>query len=115
MQVRDKLYINGLWATPKGSKSINVINASTEEIMGRVPEGTEADVDAAVAAARAAFESWSATPAAERAGQVDINGAPFNLQAPFGGFRQSGNGRELGRFGLEEFLEYKSLQLKPQG
>ena len=50
-----------------------------------------------------------------RAGQVDINGAPFNPQAPFGGFRQSGTGRELGRFGLEEFLEYKSMQLKPQG
>jgi betaine-aldehyde dehydrogenase len=49
-----------------------------------------------------------------RTGQVDINGGPFNLQAPFGGFKQSGNGRELGRFGLEEFLEYKSLQLKPE-
>ena len=49
-----------------------------------------------------------------RAGQVDINGGPFNLQAPFGGYKQSGHGRELGRFGLEEFLEYKSLQLKPQ-
>jgi betaine-aldehyde dehydrogenase len=49
-----------------------------------------------------------------RTGQVDINGGPFNLQAPFGGFKQSGKGRELGRFGLEEFLEYKSLQLKPE-
>jgi aldehyde dehydrogenase (NAD+) len=49
-----------------------------------------------------------------RTGQVDINGGPFNLQAPFGGFKQSGNGRELGRYGLEEFLEYKSLQLKPE-
>ena len=49
-----------------------------------------------------------------RTGQVDINGGPFNLQAPFGGYKQSGNGRELGRFGLEEFLEYKSLQLKPE-
>ena len=47
-----------------------------------------------------------------RAGQVDINGGAFNLQAPFGGFKQSGHGRELGRFGLEEFLEYKSMQLK---
>ena len=49
-----------------------------------------------------------------RTGQVDINGGPFNLQAPFGGYKQSGNGRELGRFGLEEFLEFKSLQLKPE-
>jgi aldehyde dehydrogenase (NAD+) len=48
-----------------------------------------------------------------RAGQVDINGGPFNLQAPFGGFKQSGRGRELGKYGLEEFLEYKSLQVRP--
>ena len=48
MQVRDKLYINGQWTAPKGSKSINVINASTEEIMGRVPEGNEADVATAL-------------------------------------------------------------------
>jgi len=47
-----------------------------------------------------------------RAGQVDINGGAFNLNAPFGGFKQSGHGREAGRYGLEEFLEYKSLQLK---
>ncbi|MGT2508512.1 aldehyde dehydrogenase family protein [Cupriavidus basilensis] len=47
-----------------------------------------------------------------RTGQVDINGGPFNMQAPFGGYKQSGNGREAGKYGLEEFLEYKSLQLK---
>ncbi|MFN0181065.1 MAG: aldehyde dehydrogenase family protein [Gemmatimonadales bacterium] len=47
-----------------------------------------------------------------RAGQIDINGGPFNMQAPFGGYKQSGHGRELGKFGMEEFLEYKSLQLK---
>ncbi len=47
-----------------------------------------------------------------RAGQIDINGGPFNMNAPFGGFKQSGHGREAGVFGLEEFLEYKSLQLK---
>ncbi len=46
-----------------------------------------------------------------RAGQIEINGAAFNPLAPFGGFKQSGHGRELGRFGLEEFLEVKSLQL----
>jgi aldehyde dehydrogenase (NAD+) len=46
-----------------------------------------------------------------RAGQVEINGAAFNPLAPFGGYKQSGHGRELGRFGLEEYLEVKSLQL----
>jgi acyl-CoA reductase-like NAD-dependent aldehyde dehydrogenase len=46
-----------------------------------------------------------------RTGQVEINGGAFNPQAPFGGFKQSGHGRELGRFGLEEFLAVKSLQL----
>lgn len=47
-----------------------------------------------------------------RAGQVDINGGAFNILAPFGGYKQSGHGRELGKYGLEEFLEIKSLQFK---
>ncbi|MFD7262346.1 aldehyde dehydrogenase family protein [Streptomyces sp. NPDC059874] len=61
---------------------------------------------------------WSADPARAtdlarrlRTGQVDINGAAFNPVAPFGGYKQSGNGRELGRHGLEEFLETKAIQL----
>lgn len=45
-----------------------------------------------------------------RTGQVDINGGAWNTQAPFGGFKQSGIGRENGKYGLEEYLEYKSLQ-----
>jgi aldehyde dehydrogenase (NAD+) len=45
-----------------------------------------------------------------RTGQVDINGGAYNPVAPFGGYRQSGNGRELGRFGLAEFTEIKSIQ-----
>ena len=45
-----------------------------------------------------------------RTGQVDINGGSFNPVAPFGGYKQSGIGRERGEFGLEEFLETKSLQ-----
>jgi acyl-CoA reductase-like NAD-dependent aldehyde dehydrogenase len=47
-----------------------------------------------------------------RTGQVSINGGPFNLMAPFGGYKQSGHGRELGRFGLEEFLQVKAMQFK---
>jgi len=61
---------------------------------------------------------WAATPeqgeavARElRAGQVDVNGGRFNALAPFGGFGMSGVGREGGAFGLEEFLEPRSIQL----
>jgi acyl-CoA reductase-like NAD-dependent aldehyde dehydrogenase len=46
-----------------------------------------------------------------RTGQVEINGATFNPLAPFGGYKQSGHGRELGQFGLDEFFEIKAIQL----
>jgi acyl-CoA reductase-like NAD-dependent aldehyde dehydrogenase len=46
-----------------------------------------------------------------RTGQVEVNGGSFNPLAPFGGYKQSGHGRELGKFGLDEYLETKSLQL----
>jgi acyl-CoA reductase-like NAD-dependent aldehyde dehydrogenase len=49
-----------------------------------------------------------------RTGQVDMNGAFLNHEAPFGGYKKSGNGRELGRFGLAEFVEAKSINL-PMG
>jgi acyl-CoA reductase-like NAD-dependent aldehyde dehydrogenase len=59
---------------------------------------------------------WSADPERARrvalrlrTGQVFVNGGTYDSSAPFGGYRQSGNGREHGRFGLEEFLEVKSL------
>ncbi|WP_327040800.1 aldehyde dehydrogenase family protein [Micromonospora ureilytica] len=45
-----------------------------------------------------------------RVGQVDVNAGHWNPLAPFGGYKQSGNGREFGRMGLEEFLETKSIQ-----
>ena len=62
----DQLYINGGWIASASGKFIDVINATTEEVMGRVPEGTEGDANAAIAAARAAFDGWSQTPPAKR-------------------------------------------------
>lgn len=44
-----------------------------------------------------------------RAGQVHLNGAPADIQAPFGGFKQSGIGREWGTAGIEEFTEYRAM------
>ena len=67
MQVRDKLYINGAWVAPHGKGSIDVHAAATEEVIARIPEGDAADADAAVAAARGAFDAWSATAPADRA------------------------------------------------
>ena len=65
--VRDKLYIGGEWVESAGDGSIEVVNPTTEEAVGRVPEGTAEDADRAVQAARAAFDAWSETPAEERA------------------------------------------------
>jgi acyl-CoA reductase-like NAD-dependent aldehyde dehydrogenase len=46
-----------------------------------------------------------------RTGQIEVNGGAFNPNAPFGGYKQSGYGREYGEYGFEEFLEIKSMQL----
>src|ERR1022692_4111727 len=65
--VRDRLYIGGDWVPSTGSNSIAVVDSTTEEVIGSVPEGTVEDIDRAVAAAREAFPGWSATPVEERA------------------------------------------------
>ena len=63
---RDSLYINGEWVGATGEGVIEVVNPATEEVIGSVPVGSQADVDAAVMAARAAFPAWSATSSEER-------------------------------------------------
>ena len=88
---------------------LSVIPYADEDSAAEIANGTpyglaggvwSADREAAVAFARRM-----------RTGQVDINGARFNPIAPFGGYGQSGNGRELGPYGLDEFYEIKSIQL----
>ncbi|MDP6523511.1 MAG: CoA-acylating methylmalonate-semialdehyde dehydrogenase [Kiritimatiellia bacterium] len=63
---RLKNYINGAWVEAAGSDSLEIENPSTGAILGSVPLSTEADVDAAVSAARQAFPGWSSTPVSRR-------------------------------------------------
>ena len=71
VSVHDKLYLNGDWVEPAGKGMLDVINSTTEEVMGRVPEGTPEDINRAVTAARSAFDSWATTSPAERAGFLE--------------------------------------------
>ena len=66
MRTYDKFYINGQWVNPIGNETSDVVNPATGEISARVPMGNVEDVDAAVAAAKEAFKTWSRTAAAER-------------------------------------------------
>ncbi|MCO6055408.1 aldehyde dehydrogenase family protein [Pseudomonas sp. MOB-449] len=102
----------------------NQMRIAREEIFGPVlcliPYADEAE------AVRIANDSpfglssavWTATAPSSlelarqlRAGQCFVNGAAFNYRAPFGGYKQSGNGREWGEEGLAEFVETKAIQL----
>jgi acyl-CoA reductase-like NAD-dependent aldehyde dehydrogenase len=77
--------------------AVRIANATEYGLAGGVWAG---DQERAIAVARRL-----------RTGQIEINGGAFNPAAPFGGYGQSGHGRENGRFGLEELLQVKSLQL----
>jgi acyl-CoA reductase-like NAD-dependent aldehyde dehydrogenase len=67
MDVRDTIYVGGTWISSTGTETIDVVNATTEEVMGRIPQGTPEDVDKAVAAAREAFPAWAETSVDDRA------------------------------------------------
>lgn len=71
MNDRLKLYIDGQWVDSSGTGVIDVIDATKESVLGRIPEGTATDVDRAVAAARRAFQNWSTTSRDHRADLLD--------------------------------------------
>ena len=72
MRDHDRFYIGGQWVAPAGSGTIDVVSPHTEEVIGRVPDGTAADMDRAVAAARDAFDNgpWPQMDPADRAAAV---------------------------------------------
>ncbi len=69
MQTYDSFFIGGKWVSPAGSDTLDVVSPATEEVVGRVPVSTTADIDRAVAAAREAFDDgpWPRMAPAERA------------------------------------------------
>ncbi|MDP6975586.1 MAG: aldehyde dehydrogenase family protein [Acidimicrobiales bacterium] len=81
MQSRDEIYVNGKWAPSAGDGSIDVVNPSNEAVIGSVPDGTAADVDAAVAAAKAAFPEWSGRSLEDRLGFIEKLGAGLAARA----------------------------------
>ncbi len=88
---------------------LSIITYRDEEEAVRIANETDYGLAAAVWSA----DEQRALAVARRlrAGQVAVNGGPDNPLAPFGGYKQSGNGREMGRYGLEEFLEVKAIRM----
>lgn len=70
LKIEDRLYINGAFVPSKSGKKFDVVNPATEKLAASVYEAAVEDVDAAVAAAKAAFPVWSELNATERAGYI---------------------------------------------
>ena len=72
MHERQHLYIDGAWVEPNGDGTIQVVKPANEGIIGSVPVGSESDANAAVEAARAAFDSWSESTVDERSNYLNL-------------------------------------------
>jgi aldehyde dehydrogenase (NAD+) len=112
----------GYYVTPTIFCGDNTVRLAREEVFGPVLMMIPFDgEDDAVAIANDSVYGlggaiWSgdleharAVATRVRTGRIRINGAPINMKAPHGGFKLSGIGREMGRYGIEEYLEYKSV------
>jgi aldehyde dehydrogenase (NAD+) len=85
MSSQDKFFIGGEWVSPRSTRTIEVRNASTGEVIGSVPEGGEGDVDLAVAAARRAFDDpagWASWAPAERGAALERLAAELESRGP---------------------------------
>ncbi|MET9250245.1 aldehyde dehydrogenase [Nonomuraea sp. NPDC003709] len=80
MRRHDTLFIGGEWVAPAGTATIDIVSPHTEEVVGQVPDGTTADMDRAVAAAREAFDHgpWPRMTFAERAEVIGRLAAIYN-------------------------------------
>ncbi|MDT7544086.1 MAG: aldehyde dehydrogenase [Actinomycetota bacterium] len=82
METREHFYIDGGYVAPAGTATIDVVSPHTEQVIGRVPDGTTADIDRAVAAARRAFDdgAWTRTTPADRAAKLAALSAAINTR-----------------------------------
>ena len=96
---RDEIFgpVLSIIAYDTEEEAIQIANDTVYGLSGAV---WAADKDKAIAIARRI-----------RTGQIAVNGGAFNINAPLGGYKQSGIGREYSEYGFEEFLEIKSMQL----
>src|SRR5207244_9412214 len=78
---RDRLFIGGEWVEPHSAGTFEVVDSTTEQVIGTVPAGDAEDIDRAVAAARPAFEQWSQVPPHERAEACAAIGAKLAERA----------------------------------
>lgn len=97
---KHKMFINGVFTDAADGATRTIISPATEKSIATVPEGSEKDVDAAVEAAAAAFQSWYETTPADRSGM------------PHGGFRQSGYGKDMSMYALEDYTVVKHVMAK---
>lgn len=121
---RPSKFDKGFYVEPTIFANVNNKMAiAQEEIFGPVlsiiPYGSEAEAIAIANDSEYGLAGgvWAGTPERAlgvarqlRTGQVDINGGRFNMLAPFGGYKKSGIGREIGPLALEEFFQLKSIQ-----
>jgi len=81
MKNAKNFYIDGAWVAPSAAHDFDVINPSTEEVCETISLGSEADTNAAVAAARASFEAWSQTSKEERIALLKTLSEVYNDRA----------------------------------
>ncbi len=112
MENARKFYIDGAWVDPVTPAYLDVIDPSNEEPFEQIAVGSAADVDRAVAAAKAAFPRFSQTSRQERLALLQRILAAYHARYEHVAqtlTREMGNGREYADFGLEEFLETKAM------
>jgi acyl-CoA reductase-like NAD-dependent aldehyde dehydrogenase len=131
-----KLLIGGVWEEAASGKTFEVLNPATLEVVATVPDAWKEDMQWAIDAAADAQAEWAGKTAAERSkslmaaaqgmyersddlarlitleeGKPLVESVNEVKQAPFGGVKESGAGREGGKYGIEEYLDIKYVSL----